>query len=96
MLNLRGGVVGTVMANTGRALAFDCKRFMTFDYLVVKKELQGKGIGTKLIAFLVEFAKSHGYESIWAVSSADKKNAHAFYEKQGFNDPVKGFRLTIE
>lgn len=91
----KGEIVGTVTANINKSYAFDCKDYMVFDYLVVAKKYQRCKIGTKLIEALINIAKNRNVESIWLCSSADKALAHEFYTNLGFDDPVKGFRMTF-
>ncbi len=90
-----GEIVGTVTASINQALAFDCKKYMVFDYLVVDKNYRRQGVAKCLISYLIDYAKKHNLESIWFCSSASKTEAHLFYQKMGFDDPVKGFRKSF-
>jgi glucosamine-phosphate N-acetyltransferase len=57
--------------------------------VVVSKELQGKGIGEKIIRFVLEYAKSQGcYKTI--LDCDDK--VKPFYEKLGFEAHSNGMR----
>lgn len=66
--------------------------FLVIEDFVVKESLRGKGIGTKLMQKLDEFAISRNCIYAILVSSGFRKNAHRFYEKCGFHDDVRGFR----
>ena len=90
-----GKVVGTITCSINKAYAFNCMNYMVFDYLVVDKNYRRKGVGEQLIGKLVSLAKKYNIESIQCVSSAGKSNAHVFYNKTHFDDPVKGFRKTF-
>jgi glucosamine-phosphate N-acetyltransferase len=57
--------------------------------VVVSKELQGKGIGQKIIRFVLDYAKSQGcYKTI--LDCDDK--VKPFYEKIGFEAHSNGMR----
>ena len=53
------------------------------DELSVLPEMQGKGIGTALLASACEMAKSDGCQSIWLISQRDGALSK-FYESSGF------------
>ena len=88
-------VVGTITFSVNKAYAFNCMKYIVFDYLVVKKEYRRKRVGTQLIGALVSYAEKNNLESIWGVSSIGRNKAHEFYEYVGFDDPVKGFRKVF-
>lgn len=46
-------------------------------------ELQGKGYGTKLIEWLLDYAKDMQFERVWCNSRLDKKD---FYQKFDFSE----------
>ena len=73
-------------------------------YLVRKKECEitvltvldeGKGIGTELIARVVERAKALGCTRVWLVTTNDNTHAIRFYQKRGF-DLVAFHRNAME
>lgn len=66
--------------------------FLVIEDFIVEESLRGKGIGTKLMAALDDFARSRNCIYAILVSSGFRKNAHKFYEKAGFIDDVRGFR----
>ena len=88
-------IVGTITFSINKAYAFNCMKYIVFDYLVVKKEYRRKRVGTQLIGALISIAKKDGLESIWGVSSIGRNKAHEFYEYVGFDDPVRGFRKVF-
>ncbi|MDW7668736.1 MAG: GNAT family N-acetyltransferase, partial [Bacillota bacterium] len=53
-------------------------------WFLMEKELRGKGIGSKLISTLIEFAKEKKYKNnyLWTVGFLDA--ARHLYEKYGF------------
>ena len=88
-------IVGTITFSINKAYAFNCMKYIVFDYLVVKKEYRRKRVGTQLIGALISIAKKDGLESIWGVASIGRNKAHEFYEYVGFDDPVRGFRKVF-
>ena len=52
--------------------------------LAVQKELQNKGVGTKLLAYVEDYAKEKGISSIILCSGFKRTGAHAFYEHNGY------------
>lgn len=66
--------------------------FLVIEDVVVKEGCRGMGIGKKLMDALDEFAIQRGCLYAILVSSGFRKEAHKFYEKQGFVEGVRGFR----
>lgn len=84
-----GEILGTATGICCRALSMP---FLVIEDVVVKEGLRGKGIGKKLMDALDEFALTKKCEYAILVSSGFRKEAHSFYEKQGFAEDVRGFR----
>jgi aminoglycoside 6'-N-acetyltransferase I len=59
------------------------KNKVSIDTLAVKKEFQGKGLGSQLVEFAKQYAKDNGFKSLHAYSFAEY-NAVNFYLKQSF------------
>jgi ribosomal protein S18 acetylase RimI-like enzyme len=51
---------------------------------VVKRDFQGKGIGTLLLQNAEEYGIKHGFKGIRLVSGIDRVIAHHFYASHGF------------
>ncbi|WP_457639850.1 ribosomal protein S18-alanine N-acetyltransferase [Persephonella sp.] len=52
--------------------------------IAVKKEYQGKGVGSFMLDWFYSVAKKEGVKNIWLEVSADNKKAVEFYKKRGF------------
>ena len=63
--------------------------------ICVKQNLHGKGIGTKLIKHMEAFAKESEVFSIYLNSDLKRTDAHAFYERNGYEKHSYGFGKTI-
>ena len=63
--------------------------------LVVLKKYQHWGIGKKLIESCVEFGKLEGSHRIRLESGNQRKEAHEFYKKLGFEQPSLSFTKNL-
>ena len=82
-------VLGTVTGICCRALSMP---FLVIEDVVVREDCRGKGIGKALMDELDRFAIENKCEYAILVSSGFRKEAHGFYEKQGYTEDVRGFR----
>lgn len=63
--------------------------------LAVSKEYRRKGIGTELLKTAEQWAKENNIEVILLNSGLPRKDAHAFYESQGYFKKSYGFIKKI-
>ena len=83
---VNGDVVGYVVVNEW----FKYERNgIELDVIAVKKEWQGKGVGSELVKEVEKFAREKGKRFIYLFVSQDNENAIGFYTKRGFH--VCGF-----
>ena len=54
-------------------------------WLAVKKKFQGRGIGTKLMDFIENYAKKKGFRKVCLYTGKDMKLSRKFYEKKGYS-----------
>ncbi|MBW2976828.1 GNAT family N-acetyltransferase [Candidatus Woesearchaeota archaeon] len=54
-------------------------------WLVVSKQFQGKGIGTKLMKFIEKYAKKKKFNGIYLYTHPIRKNTLNFYKKLGYH-----------
>lgn len=64
--------------------------------LVVSEDLRGMGVGTELMANLEKTAKDKGCTLMEITSSAQRDDAHSFYEKLGFEEKRKRFIKKLD
>lgn len=69
--------------------------FLAIEDLIVREDLRGNGIGTKLMDALHQFGKDSGCCYSILVSSGFRTQAHHFYEKIGYIEEVRGFRKDL-
>jgi GNAT superfamily N-acetyltransferase len=77
-------VVGFITSVRSLAVGLD-NGFIHITGLAVKKAWQGKGIGKMLLDTHEDYAKSVGVTSVILNSGMKRKEAHEFYEKNGFS-----------
>jgi len=61
----------------------------------VEESMRGQGLGTQLITKLIELAKERGCYKLIATSRYSRPNVHALYEKLGWKDHGKEFRIDF-
>ncbi len=62
------------------------KKIYELNKMAVKKDLRGKGIGHKLIQFIIDFAKNKKFKSVILYSNTVLKNSIHLYNKFGFKE----------
>lgn len=61
----------------------------------IEEEYRGRGIGSKLVALVIEEAKIQGCYKLLATSRHSKPQVQAMYEKIGFKNHGIEFRMDI-
>ena len=61
----------------------------------VDESLRGQGIGSKLVTKLIKEAKNQGCYKLICTSRYEKPRVHSLYEKIGFKDWGKEFRIDF-
>ncbi|MHC4457648.1 MAG: GNAT family N-acetyltransferase [Planctomycetota bacterium] len=56
------------------------------DELVVDKEYRGREIGSKLLEYIINIARNKNCRRLELDSAFDRKKAHKFYERNGFEN----------
>ncbi|MEK4660819.1 GNAT family N-acetyltransferase [Priestia sp. FSL H7-0729] len=64
--------------------------------LAVKRTVQNRGIGTKLLRQTENYAKERGISSIILCSGMKRTDAHAFYEHNGYDRDSYCFDKVID
>ena len=64
---------------------------------VVLPECRGKGVGSELISFALNFSKKKGCKRITLLTDDDNEDTHRFYLRFGFSrSPMVPFRLSLD
>ncbi len=77
-------VVGFITVMQTLAMGFTVGHLFVQGF-AVKNEVQNKGIGTKLLKHVENYAKELGFSYIILNSGFKRTDAHAFYEQNGFD-----------
>ena len=89
-----GNVVGLISAVTFLWTVSE-RRHMYIQGFVVKNKCQNKGIGTKLLKHLEDYANAKGITGIGLCSGFQRTAAHACYEKNGYGKITQYFGKII-
>ncbi len=85
-------IIGTVLGIICHSIPLLGMPFMVVEDVVVKEEFRQQGVGKKLFEEIDKIALHNNCAYSMLVSSGRRQEAHIFYENQGYDDPVKGFR----
>ena len=72
------------------------KPYALLEDVYVEKEFQGKGYGAKIVQIAISEAKKNDCYKIIGTSRSARKKVHQFYQKLGFEDYGKEFRMNLE
>jgi len=70
--------------------------YALFEDLFVEKEARGFGYGTKIVEKVIEMAKKYNCYKLIGTSRYERKRVHELYERFGFKDYGKEFRMDLE
>jgi GNAT superfamily N-acetyltransferase len=87
-----GIVVGTIQISLSLGMGFNCRPFVTVEYLVVDEKYRNRGIGSALLHQIDVIAEKENCAFSFLVSSDKRKDAHRLYYKCGYIENVVGFR----
>lgn len=87
-----GGLVAVAGFRVGENLAWG--RFLYVDDLVTLPAHRSKGHGSKLLAWLKEYAAKEGCLQVHLDSGIQRKEAHLFYEREGMT--MAGFHFVVD
>ena len=79
-------IAGVVRAwmQVGAALSIESEPFVEIRGLVVDANLRSSGVGSQLVGFAREWAKTKRVTTLRVRSNTVRTATHAFYEKRGF------------
>ena len=83
--HLKGGIIrfmffGWIFVNKVE------KNEIFIDILAVTQEMRSKGIGNKIVKFIIDYARSQEYQQVRLFVIESNERAKAFYQKIGFNE----------
>jgi Predicted acetyltransferase len=87
-------IIGFIGFYKGIAYNYDGE-YIQIIALAVAEEHQNKGIGSKLLRWVEDYAIQHGIRSFGVNSGLKRAEAHAFYEHNGYLKKSYGFVKEI-
>lgn len=89
-----GHVVAVAGFRTMESLAWG--RFLYVDDLVVDETWRSRGVGHRLIEWLIGRARDEGCTEVHLDSRNQRLDAHRFYEREGFRNIASHFRMRLD
>jgi GNAT superfamily N-acetyltransferase len=91
-----GEVVGTFQTMMTTTLTGRGSQAMLIEAVQTRADMRGQGIGAGMIEFAIAEAKGRGIKRVALTSNAIRKDAHRFYERQGFKPSHLGFKMALK
>jgi predicted N-acetyltransferase YhbS len=86
---INGVVVGTVLVSLCLDVMFQNQPFAVVENVVVTASHRGLGVGAALMREVERYAQTAQCSKIMLLSSAERTQAHRFFEKVGFAGSMK-------
>jgi GNAT superfamily N-acetyltransferase len=93
---LNGEVIGTLHLMFLPSISFQGGLRAQVESVRVDRKYQNQGIGTEMMNWTIERAKSRGAHVIQLTTHNTRNDAHRFYERFGFNGSHTGMKLTLK
>jgi GNAT superfamily N-acetyltransferase len=92
-----GRLVGSLAGIVCHDLFGKCIPFMVVENVIVAKEVQRQGVGTRLMDSVETIARDRGCRHIMLVSAAERTKAKDFYHRLGYDsDHYSGFKKILK
>jgi GNAT superfamily N-acetyltransferase len=88
-------IVGTFSLFVVQHISHNGGRSLVIEDIVVKTELQGKGIGRSMMEFAIARGRDLGCYKLILSSDGKITDAHSFYENLGFRKHGLSFYLPL-
>ncbi|MCT6699265.1 GNAT family N-acetyltransferase [Rheinheimera sp. 4Y26] len=85
----QGNVVGSALVSLCSDVMFRNQPFAVVENVIVDVVARGLGVGTALFKAIEVFCVGTNCSKIMLLSSSQRLDSHAFFEKQGFKGEVK-------
>lgn len=95
VVDLDDEVIGTFQITYLTYLAANGRQDMQVEAVHVSAAYRGKGIGSQMMTWVIERAKSKNCRRIQLTTDKTRKDAHRFYERLGFKASHEGMKLTL-
>ena len=93
---LENKLVGTLLAVVCEMLFGQCRSFMVIEDVIVDEGQRRKGIGTALMQFAEEYARSRNCTYIMLITDAERIGSQEFYRSLGYaTEEYKAFKKSL-
>ncbi|WP_372353016.1 GNAT family N-acetyltransferase [Pararhizobium sp. BT-229] len=93
---LDGEVVGTFQTTILTTLVGRGSSNLMIEAVQTREDMRGRGIGEAMMRFALEEASRLGLSKVQLTSNRDRKDAHRFYERVGFEPSHLGFKIRLK
>ena len=91
-----GSVFGSLKLTFTRYLSHMGGLRATIENVHVASDMQGRGLGTKLMNAAIDLAKKRGCRIVQLTTNKTRKDAHRFYHRIGFESTHEGMKLYLK
>ncbi len=91
-----GAVIGTLQLTFIRCLNWRAGLRAQIQAVRIDESCRGAGVGSELITWAVERARSRGCVVIQLATSKGRASAHQFYRRLGFEPTHEGFKMRLD
>jgi N-acetylglutamate synthase-like GNAT family acetyltransferase len=84
-----GKVCGTALLSLCQDAMYRSQPFGVIENLIVTASMRGRGLGRMLLAQIEQLAITHHCTKLMLLSSSARHEAHAFFQRCGFNGETK-------
>lgn len=92
---LNGEVIGTLHLIFLPSISFRGGLRAQVESVRVDRKFQGQGIGTEMMKWVIERAKTRGAHIVQLTTHHSRKDAHRFYERLGIKSMHVGMKLKL-
>lgn len=93
---LNGEVMGTLHLMFLPSISFQGGLRAQVESVRVDKPYQSKGVGSDMMRWTIERAKSRGAHVVQLTTHKSREDAHRFYERLGFKGTHLGMKLSLK
>jgi GNAT superfamily N-acetyltransferase len=91
-----GAIVGTLQITFTPSISFQGGKRATVESVRVDEKYRGRGIGKELMLWAINRAKEENCFALQLTTNAERKEAHRFYERLGFDGSHLGMKIYLK
>jgi GNAT superfamily N-acetyltransferase len=91
-----GAIVGTLQITFTPSISFQGGKRATVESVRVDEKYRGRGLGRELMIWAINRAKEENCFALQLTTNGERKNAHRFYERLGFDGSHLGMKLYLK